>query len=309
MSTLRAELADYLAMRRALGFSLKRDEKLLAQFLDFLQEQHTDLVTVEAALAWASLPAGGPSWLGLRLSVVRAFARHLHTLNPLHQVPPPGLLPGRAQRMVPFLYCDADILALMDATATLRYELGRATYRTLVGLLAATGMRIGEALALDTADLDLGQGLLTVRHGKSDTTRLLPLHPSTLSALADYLERRGTLKPNPTIATSALFVSTAGTRLAYVNVSVVFPKLLARTAIATRSERCRPRLHDLRHSFAVATLLSWYRDGGPIPPRLPWLSTYLGHTEPKNTYWYLHASPELLEQAARRLEKYQEDRL
>lgn len=306
MSTLRQALADYLAVRRALGFKLARDEKLLTQFLTYLQTQGAETITVDDALTWASLPAGGGSWLSFRLSVVRGFAKYMHTLDPATQVPPVGLLPPRPHRAVPYLYSDADIAALMAAAAGLRYPLRVATYQTLIGLLRVSGMRIGEAIGLDDTDFDVEHGLLTVRGTKFGKSRLIPLHPSTTSALRGYQRRRDELNPHP--ISPALFVSTPGARLRYINVSQTFVVLVRRSGLAVRSAACRPRPHDMRHSFAVATLLDWYRDGGDVAARLPLLSTYLGHTDPKGTYWYLQAAPELLALAAQRLDDHQAGR-
>lgn len=202
---------------------------------------------------------------------------------------------------MPYLYSDEELAALVAATGTLRYPLRRATYRTLICLLAVTGLRVGEAIGLDDDDFDVEHGVLAVT-GKFGKRRQVPLHPSSVAALAAYQRRRRVEHPRP--GTPALFVSTPGTRLIYVNVSATFVKLVARAGLAPRSASCRPRPHDLRHSFAVATLLDWYRDGGDVAARLPLLSTYLGHVEPANTYWYLHAAPELLAEAAQRLDRH-----
>jgi integrase len=296
---LRAALVDYLALRRALGFALRRDEKLLIQFLTYLEEHGKDTVTVADALAWASLPAGAsPAWLGYRMGVVRGFAGYLHTLDPNAQVPPRGLLPGTSHRAVPYLYSDTDIAALMTQTRRLRTPLRAATIATLIGLLSVTGLRIGEAIGLDDADVEAG--LLRVRQAKGDTQRLVPLHSTTIAALSDYRSRRDREFPQP--VNPALFVATNGQRLHYVNVCATFITLARRAGLTPRSASCRPRIHDLRHSFAVHTMLDWYRDGRDIASRLPMLSTYLGHVDPKQTYWYLDAAPELMAEAARRLE-------
>lgn len=301
MTGLRDAAAGYFRLRRALGFGLVRDEKLLNQFLNWLEDQDQDTITVAAALAWATLPAGGSaSWHGFRLRVVRGFADHLHQTDPAVEVPPPGLLPHRSRRVVPFLYSEADITALFTAASRLRTEHRAAMFRTVVGLMAVTGMRIGEVVALDDADLDHDAGTLLIRHAKFDRQRLVPLHPSAVTALDGYRARRDAVFPAP--ASPALLVSTAGTRLLISNVSITFARLARRAGLTPRSPNCRPRPHDLRHSFAVATLLDWYRDGGDVAARLPLLSTYLGHTEPANTYWYLHAAPELLAEAAERLQ-------
>ena len=298
---LRATLVDYLALRRALGFALRRDEKLLAQFLTWLEEHGKDTVTVADALAWASLPAdAGPGWLAFRMGVVRGFAGYLHTLDPRVEVPPRSLLPGGSHRAVPYLYSDADVAALIAQTRRLRTPLRAATIATVIGLLAVTGMRIGEVIALDDTDLDTTAGLLRVRQGKGGTQRLIPLHPTAVEALTDYRRRRDAVFAPP--ISTALFVSTSGQRLQYVNVCATFITLVRRAGLPPRPAPCRPRIHDLRHSFAVRTLLDWYRDGADIASRLPLLSAYLGHIDPKATYWYLDAAPELMAEAARLLE-------
>lgn len=306
MNRLRSSLGEYLTLRRALGFALTREEKLLAQFVTYQEQHGTDTITVADALAWASLPAGAsPGWLGFRMRAVRGFATYLHSLDASVEIPPPGLLSGNGRRAVPYLYSDAEITALMGQAQRLRTPLRAATITTFIGLLAATGLRAGEAVGLDDADLDAGTRLLLVRHAKGGRQRLVPLHSSTLTALQDYRTMRNGTFPRP--VSPALLVSTAGTRLLYYNVSQTFAKLTRRAGLTPRSPACRPRPHDLRHTFAVATLLDWYRDGGDIAARLPLLSTYLGHVAPANTYWYLEAAPELMAEAAIRLEAPQPD--
>ncbi|MGO8883053.1 MAG: tyrosine-type recombinase/integrase [Streptosporangiaceae bacterium] len=300
MTGLRQALAGYLDLRRGMGFKLDRDAKLLAQFISYLEQAGSVTVTAADALAWATLPAGAsPGWLAFRMSVARGFAAYLRTLDPAAEIIPPGLLPGGSHRAVPYLYSAADISALLAQAERLRTPLRTATIQALIGLLAVTGMRIGEALALDDGDFDAGQGMLIVRHAKFGKRRLLPLHQTTVTALQSYQGLRGQVFPRP--CSDALLVSSTGDRLRYVNVSQTFVRLARRAGLAARSGGCRPRPHDLRHSFAVATLLDWYRDGGDVASRLPLLSAYLGHVEPANTYWYLHAAPELLAEAARRL--------
>jgi len=302
MSGLRESLAEYLAVRRALGYRLERAEKLLCQFLDHLDATGADQITVERALEWATLPAGGTHWHAMRLQAVRGFARYLHEVDPQVEVPAAELLPDRPHRATPYLYADRQILALMGAASTLRTPHRAATFRTLFGLLAVTGMRIGEAIALDRSDFDADHGVLVVRHGKFGKSRELPLHPSTTSALARYLRRRD--RPRPAAPTDALLVSSAGTRLLVANVQTTFRTLRARAGILPRSAACRPRLHDARHSFAVRTLLDAYRTDGDVAPTLAVLSTYLGHVDPGKTYWYLEAAPELMELASQRLERH-----
>ncbi len=305
MSPLGQAVVDYLQIRRALGYKLERTEKLLLQYLEYLDAHGSGTVTVENAVAWATLPEAGKDghWWAFRLSAVRGFARYLHALDPGHEVPPPDLLPNRSHRAVPYLYSAEEILALMTATRTLRGELRQATYRTLIGLLAVTGMRVGEAIRLDREDVDLRHGILTVRNTKFGKSRELPVHASTVDALRSYLRLRERLVPEP--ACNAALISPAGTRLLYCSVHSTFRDLRRRTGLVPRSAACRPRIHDVRHTFAVQTLLAWYRAGVEVQPRLPLLSTYLGHVHPKDTYWYLTAAPELLQLAAERLERSQ----
>jgi integrase len=301
MSALRGELDRYLTIRRALGYKLARAELLLADFCRYLDSIGADTITTENAFAWASLPANGsPSWWGQRLSVVRAFARHLHAIDPTHEVPPAGLLPARTHRAVPYLYSDADIATLMAAARQLRSPLRAATVETVIGLLAVSGLRIGEALRLDRDDVNLDDGVLRIRRTKFNKSREAPLHPSTCDALGAYARRRDELCPRP--RDPSFFVAVAGTRVLYCNFHLAWLDVVRRAGLEPRSARCRPRPHDVRHSFAVRTLLRWYRDGVDVGARMPLLSTYLGHVHPANTYWYLSAAPELLSLVAARLD-------
>jgi integrase/recombinase XerD len=301
VSTLSQALAEYLKMRRALGFKLQREGQLLAGFVDYADAQGAGSITLELAVAWAIQPVGADrGWHSARLSAVRGFARYLSTVDSETQVVPADVLPGRSQRAVPYLYSDAEIAAVMAAAHGIRSRLRAASYATLIGLLAATGMRIGEAIALDRDDVECDTALLIVRDSKFGKSRALPLHPTTVNALDAYARLRDRLCPAP--VTPAWFVSTTGTRLIYKNVHCEFHRLTRRAGLRARSTRCRPRPHDLRHTFAVTTLLDWYHDGGDVAARLPLLSTYLGHTDPGSTYWYLSAAPELLALAAQRLE-------
>jgi integrase/recombinase XerD len=231
--------------------------------------------------------------------VVRGFAAYLHSLDPSVEVPPAGMFRTGPCRATPYLYSQAEIRSLIRAAAGLRPRLRAGTYQSLLGLLAVSGIRIGEAIALDDDDLDVEHELLVVRHTKFNKHRLVPLHPSATQALVRYVE----LRPRPA-ASPALFVSTAGTRLLHSNVNLAFARLVERVGLIRHSASCRPRIHDLRHSFAVATVLGWYRDGADIPALLPRLSTYLGHSDPQHTFWYLSAAPELMALAGERLEAH-----
>jgi integrase/recombinase XerD len=302
MSALRDHLEDYLALRRSLGYQLGRPAQLLRGFVSFLEAAGAAAITTADALAWATGPAGAdPTWWRARLAAARGFARYLAPLVPGTGVPPPGLLPGPlSRRAVPYLYSGAEVTALMTAARAIRTPLRAATYQTLIGLLAATGMRVGEAISLDRADLDAGQGLLTIRSGKFGKSRQLPLHASVLQALAGYAGLRDTTCRQ--LATPAFFASVAGTRLIYNNVHLTFHQLTQAAGLRPRSAACRPRIHDLRHTFAVTTLARWHADGGDVAARLPLLSTWLGHADPAGTYWYLTGTPDLMALAAARLE-------
>jgi integrase len=303
MSPLRHRLDEYLAVRRALGYKLERAGKLLAQFVAFLEHRGAETVTTELALEWATLPpATGSNWHRQRLTVVRGFATWLNAIDPACEVPPADLLSWRPRRAVPYLYRDVEIAALMAAAAILSTPHRTATLRTLIGLLAVTGMRVGEAIRLDRSDIDHRGGLLVVRQTKFGKSRELPLHRSTLAALRRYLRR----PDRPAADTPAVFVSAAGTRLLYCNVQQAFARLAQQAGLRPHSGSCRPRLHDLRHTFAVRTVLDAYRTGAEVQARLPLLSTYLGHVNPGSTYSYLQAAPELLALAGDRLERHLE---
>lgn len=302
MTGLRSAAEDYLAVRRALGFQLIGAGRLLRQFVGFTETVGAERITTQLAVRWATLPPGGsPTWHAQRLAVVRCFARWLQVIDPDTEVPPTDVLANRGRRITPWLYSEDDVTALMDAAGRLPSPLAAATMTTFLGLLFSTGMRRGEALGLDRADLDTATGVLSIRNAKFHKPRQLPLHPSTLAALTGYAARRDRLCPRP--RSTALLVSTTGGRVSASTVSQTFRDLLRQTGIEQRALPRRPRLHDARHTFAVTTLLRWYRDGGDVQARLPLLSTYLGHADPRHTYWYLTAAPELLALAAERLDR------
>lgn len=302
MSALEERVAEYLALRRSLGYKLERAELLLGQFIAYLDSCGVEHFTVADAVDWATLPAGSDRWWwAQRLSVVRGFASWLHNLDPQIEIPPADILAFQARRAVPYLYSQADITALMDAAASLKGRLRQATYRTLIGLLAVTGMRVGEARRLDRVDVDLEQGTLTVRHTKFDKSRLLPLHSSTTQALADYLSLRDRLAPPD--ASTTVFISPPGKPLIACNVESIFRILVARAGLEPRGA-ARPRMHDLRHGFIVGAVLDGYQRGLDVQARLAVIATYAGHVDPKASYWYLTASPELMTIAGERLDAH-----
>jgi integrase/recombinase XerD len=302
MSPLAEHAQQYLALRRAVGFKLIGEGQLLAEFVKFAEQTGQGTVTTQAALAWARLPAGAsPNYLSRRLRAVRSFARYLHALDPGCEVPPIELLPASKYRPAPYLYSDREILALMRAARELRPRSRAAMFETLIGLMACTGLRIGEALGLDREDFDATHRVLTIRNSKFGKSREVLLDLSTVRALVSYGKTRDRLCPHPD--TRSFFLTTRGTRPAHPTVHHPFQALLEQAAVKHSSPTRRVRAHDLRHSFAVKTLLGWYRNGEDVAARMPLLSTYLGHVDPAATYWYLSAAPELLALAAQRLEE------
>ena len=302
MSALRTALDDYLLIRRRLGFTMPQDGRLLAGFVDFLEQSGAQRITTELALAWARLPVDvHPFTWRQRLTVVRGFARHMATIDPASEVPPVDLLPGHRPRIVPYIYSEQEIAALMAAARQLTPRLRAARHETLIGLLAVTGCRPGEGLGLDRRDVDLTHGVVHVRAGKKNKQRQVPLHPSTVGALRAYTGLRDAQFPAP--STPAFFLSARGHRMGRGELNATFIKLIGQVGLEGRGTRARPRPHDLRHALAVHTLLDWYRSGEDIDRRMPLLSTYLGHADPASTYWYLEAVPELLQLVSQRLEQ------
>ncbi len=302
MSSLRTSLEQYLATRRAAGFLLRDTETALNRFVAFAEQRKTELITTQLALTWAQQPANAqPAWRAKRLGMVRLFARYLSAQDPRTEIPPAGLLPCGYRRPEPYLYSDEEVDRLLRAARDLPSPTGlRAwTYATFLGLLAVTGMRMGEAVNLDREDVDLQRGLLTLRHTKLDRDRHVPIHPTTHKALLDYQTYRERIYRTAT--PSSFFLAEHGRRLNKETVRETFVKLSRQIGLRGPCQSHGPRLQDLRHRFAVHTMLHWYRTGADVQAQLPKLSTYLGHVSVRSTYWYLTAVPELLQLAAARL--------
>lgn len=300
MSTMRTHLEDYLRLRRALGFKLTWPGHLLPQFVTWLEGTGAETITTEAAITWARLStAANPITLSHRLGAVRGFARYLRTIDPATEIPPTGLF-GKQRRITPYIYSPEEIGRLVKAARQLDPPLRAATHEALFGLLGVSGMRVGEALHLARADVDLTDGVIRVRHTKFDRERLVPLHSSTTEALRGYAAHRDRWCPQP--PTDAFFLSTAGTALRYEAVRSTFRVLLVSAGI-TAATSAHPRIHDLRHSMVVNTVIDWQRDGVDVASRLPVLSAYLGHVSPASTFWYVTAVPELMQLAAMGLDR------
>jgi integrase len=303
MSTLRQALDDYLRIRRALGFKLVSDQRLLESFVGFLEQADAQHITSELALMWARTPDAHPHRWSQRLGIVRVFARYVATLDPESEVPSKDLLPVRRPRVAPYIYSPAEIVALMQAAEHLTPPLRAANYKTVIGLMASTGLRLGEAVGLDRADVDLADGALHVR-ARQNKQREVPLHPTTTRALREYARTRDRAWRQP--RSPAFFLNLRAERLCKSEFNHWFAKLIAQVGLEGAGERVRPRPHDLRHSMAVRTLIDWHLGGEDIDRRMPELSTLLGHADPASTYWYLEAVPELMALVSRRLERVPE---
>jgi integrase/recombinase XerD len=309
MNTLQTALDDYLALRRALGFELRLAGRLLQRFVDFAQAAGAAYITTELALQWATQPAHvQPAQWANRLGMVRRFALYCRSLDPRTVVPPPDLLPYRLARPSPYIYRDEQIAQLIQAARALPPQTGLRphTYSTLFALYAVTGMRTQEPLRLDRDDVDLANGVLTVRGTKFGKSRYVPIHPSTRRALRRYAAHRDRLCPSP--QSPSFFLSEQGRRLTQWSVRWTFVRLSHQIGLRQSGDSRGPRLLDFRHRLAINTLRRWHQRSVDVEKHLPELSTYLGHVHVSDTYWYLSATPELLGQALRRVERAERGR-
>jgi integrase/recombinase XerD len=312
MNTLRHAVHDYLGMRRRLGFTLREAGKSLLEFASFMEQQRARVITLPLALAWATQRSDGrpDAWAAQRLSAVRLFARYRSATDPRTEIPPAGLLPYRPQRARPYLYSDAEIAQLLQATLRMplsprhrrRCALLPWVYYCLFGLLSVSGLRLHEARNLELHDVDLQAGMLTIRRAKFGKDRLVPVHASTCTVLADYLARRQRHWAGRPVS-SYVFVSSWGNRLDSGAIHRTFYAVSRRIGLRGAADRHGPRLHDLRHRFATTTLIHWYRAHQDPERRLPLLSAFLGHVHIADTQWYLSGSPELMREAMVRLEQ------
>lgn len=305
MRSLQTSVQDYLAMRRALGFKLQRHEAHLQDFVGFMQRHRAQHVTGKWMVRWVrENPSTDPSYQGLRFGAIRGFAIYHSTVDPRTEVPPTDLMPRTHGRNRFYLYSDEEVQRLL--AETLKHRVGATSMSrwvryTLYGLLSVTGLRIGEALRLNLGDVDLDQGILTIRDSKFGKSRLVPLHPTTRTALRRYLQRRNDYFNRRDI--EPFFVSRHGTRMRHNDAWKSLVRLSRKIGLRGPSDRRGPRLHDFRHRVAVQAMLRCYRSGVDPERRLPALSTYLGHSDLRHTYWYLHQNPALMKQAVGRLER------
>jgi integrase len=304
MSSLQETLNEYLKLRRALGYKLLDPERYLRKFLAFLASEGAEWITIELARKWAtSNPNVRPSNWAAQLRAVRLFANYRKMTDPRTEILPSKLLLHQPQRAKPYIYSHNEIAALVGTARQLASPMGLRgmTVSTLLGLLAATGLRSGEALKLDNSDIHIEQAMLHIRHGKFGKTRMVPIHPSTATALRAYTQLRDALHGTP--VTSAFFVNIRGTRVSYDSVRNAFVRVSRQVGLRKPEDSHGPRLHDLRHTFVVRTITRWYQEGRDIERELPKLATYLGHVHWADTYWYITSVPELMNLASDRLEK------
>lgn len=302
--TLTDHLDQYLRVRRRLGYDLRTSERILRRFTNFADSEGAAHIDAALFLRWHATLADAQTTTRLaRLSAVRTFARWLHGADPNHKIPPRDLLPGSAQRPHPHIYTEREVSEIVDAARKLPsiYGLRGLTFSTLFGLIAVTGMRVSEALALDLGDFDCVVELLHVRHGKFKKERFLPLEPSVSRQLNNYVAERDRILGH---SVDPLFVQENGMRVSDCSARYSFAQICCniglRKPVKYKKHGRGPRIHDLRHTFAVRTLVNWYRNGKDPTREMIRLTTYLGHQAPANTYWYLEAVPELLELAMER---------
>jgi integrase/recombinase XerD len=306
MSTLSVHLEDYLKLRRQLGFKLRVPGSLLRSFVAFARQHGRGRITIKLALRWATHPPQiSPVQAANRLGMVRRFASYLSAVDPRTEVPPLGLLPCSIRRRVPYLFQEQELKTWFETGRQDRSFKGT-TCSTLFGLLATTGMRVGEALSLKQQDLHWKAGLVTIRCAKGNRHRIIPLHRSALEALQHYELLRDRVCPHP--PNCSFFVTAKGLALPYNTVNDWFIQLRDQMGWRSDAGQRAPRLHDLRHYFAIRTLLNWYRSEADVERQLPTLASYLGHVHVRDTYWYLSAAPELLAAAAARWQQRREGR-
>ena len=303
MKQLHRAVNDYLALRRSLGFKLREYGECLHEFVSFLKKHGWSHITNKLAVEYATQRQDEKpvSW-ARRLIIIRGLARYRIGADPRTEIPPVGLLRFRSQRARPYLYSEGEVRRLLAAALKIEspHPLQPRTYYCLFGLLAVSGLRVGEAINLQPQDVDCGEGVLTIRGAKFGKSRLVPLHPSTRAVLRDYAQRRDQIFTRRPV--SYFFVTSRGTRLEKPNLSRIFRELSRQIGIRKPGVRHGPRLHDLRHRFAILALLRWYRTDHDVARHLPVLSTYLGHVNVSDTYWYLGSTPELLAAASQRVE-------
>jgi len=296
----------YLAYRRHHGFELSIDATQLRSFARFADEIVTeDHLTVALAVAWAQTSRRmTPFTWARRIEILRGFARFCLREDAETEIPPRGLFGPAHRRLVPHIYTEAELCSLLEATHGLvpTEGLRPATCRCVFGLLAATGLRISEALTLTTADVDLDSGVLHIREAKFHQQRLVPLHPSVTDSLRAYVRWRDRLVPRP--CCNRFFLRDDGNGANQPGILYALQTLCQQLGWQPRGDYRRHRLHDMRHTFIVRSMLRFYEQGVDIDRAILALSTYVGHANVSDTYWYVTGIPELMAIAAERFHLY-----
>jgi len=298
------QVQEYLEFKRSCGYQLESPGKELMLFARYAAlVGHKGPLTTELIVRWARLPQDAdPRYWATRYEIVRRFVEYRFLFDPETEIPPQGLLGPSKRRLSPHIYSDGEITAFLQAASQLAPTDGLhpRTYVTLFSLLVSTGLRISEALNLSRQDAELRTGVLTIRETKFRKSRLVPLHPSTLQALRRYSKLRDSYHPGTRPKT--FFLSEKGTPLNYRGVLYIFIKLSRKLGWRDRDKK--PRIHDFRHTFAVRRLLKWYEEGANLDQKILALTTYLGHVQVTDTYWYLSAVPELLATVSEKFENF-----
>lgn len=307
MTPLTVRLKEYIAVRRSLGYDLSFSERVLRRFTAFADSEGVEHITVALFLRWKNHygSANNNTWAA-RLSMVRVFASWLQGFDPRTEVPPAGLISGKPHRTRPYIYADDQIAQMVAEAARLpsSYGLRGWTCSTLFGLIAVTGLRVNEALGLDEEDVDLEQAVLTVKRSKNGRSRFVPMLPCAAERLRAYRAERDRILGK---GSTAFFLHESGERpsdcWARYNFALVCQRIGLREPQVFNKHGRGPRIHDLRHTFAVRTIMDWYRRGLDPDREMFKLSTWLGHSGPDATYWYIEAIPELLRLACDRAEQ------
>lgn len=303
MNPLLKAAKDYIALRRSMGYKLRAVPPVLSAFVSFLKKRGANHITIPLAMEWSQQNPNvqRSNWVW-RLTCIRGFARYRSASDPHTEILPGRLLPYRPKRARPYLYTKDEVRSLLNQARKLGGLRGQ-TYSCLFGLLAVAGLRVSEAINLKPEDVDLKQGVLAIVGTKFGKSRLVPIHASTQKILARFArERDQAFKQR----LPRFFVSGRGNRMDGGEVRRTFYKLSRQIGLRGPNDSHGPRLHDFRHRFALETLVRWHRSGQNVEPRLPVLSTYLGHVHVSDTYWYLTACPELMGSAVKRLEEFWE---
>jgi len=304
VKTLKQSVAEFLKVNQLLGYKMRHHQIYLNNFVLFMKSKRAAAITSNLALEWAMLPKDvTPHTWAFRLGVIRCFARYRQAKDKRTEIPSTDLLPIRYRRRHPYIYKKSEVRKLLMAAKSPSnsfWGLSNNTLYYILGLAAATGLRRSEILKLNLDDVDLINGVLTIKMTKFRKSRLVPLHPTVIKKLQQYVRRR-LIQANS--KTDAFFVTKRGIRLTTPTLNFGFLHASIKAGLRKSGEPFGPRLHDLRHTFAVNTLIRWLREADEIDNKIPALSTYLGHVNPKSTHWYFSCVPELMRLVRLKMEK------